>query len=155
MSPVSINGTSGPNVNLKQLRGEAVKVRHAIEATERDEKRAGNLARFPAQCCDHAMRILALHLSHLGFKELAKARGERRAGAVPDYHVWLVCQGVILDITADQFSEGQGPVVVTRRSSWHTAWKPERESLDEYRLSLWRDGQGSVFDVYREILGQL
>src|SRR4051794_34482442 len=116
--------------DLKQLRFEAAKMRQAIEATERYEMRAGNLTNFPAECCDHAMRLLSLHLSRLAFRDLAKARGERRGGTVPKYHVWLVCQGVTIDITADQFDEGQKKVVVVRHSPWHEAWNPKLELID-------------------------
>jgi hypothetical protein len=142
-------------MDLKQLRDEAAKVRQAIETTERDEMRAGNLALFPTECCDHAMKLLALHLSLLGFTGLSKARGERRFGEVPRYHIWLVCQGVILDITADQFDEGQAQVIVTRRSRWHEAWNPELEPIDEELLALWPGADGVFFDVYCEILGKL
>jgi hypothetical protein len=46
--------------------------------------------------------------------------GERHS---PDFqtHAWLVCDGFVVDITADQF--GQPPVIVARQSPWHDEWE--------------------------------
>jgi hypothetical protein len=45
------------------------------------------------------------------------AAGERE----PDLHshAWLECDGLIADITADQFEDVDEPVIVTRDRSWH------------------------------------
>jgi hypothetical protein len=94
-----------------------------------------SLIKFPVKCCDHGMRLLALYLTDLGYEGLSKAKGSRPGHL---YHVWLVQNGIILDITADQFDEGLDPVIVTRRSPWHDAWKPELRPIDDEWLQKWR-----------------
>ncbi len=141
---------------LTRIKSEAAKLRGAIEATERDEQTAGNLASFPRQCCDHGVRLLALHLSRLGFGDLKKARGERPSQITyPTFHVWLRWRDVTIDITADQFNEGLPPVVVARRSPWHTAWKPKLEPIGASLLDRWLNEEGGVFDACRAILAKL
>jgi hypothetical protein len=142
-------------LDVDQLRREATRVRRAVEAVERPEHSAGNLAQFPKECCDHATKLLALHLSRLGLDNLQKAKGQQ--GAWPDakYHVWLHWQGVTLDITADQFGEGQPDIVVIRQSPWHDRWKPTLEAVDLEHLTVLCNGPQSVFRLYREILAAL
>lgn len=59
-------------------------------------------------------------------------------------HAWTVIDGIIIDITADQFQ--QPPVVVTRQSAWHEAWKVEpprppiccQQQWPMYPLGTWK-----------------
>ena len=67
-------------------------------------------------------------------------------------HVWLLAEGIILDITADQFGKSHPPVIVKRRSAWHEAWNPKIDVLDHKRLTSWRTHGGEVFDAYRTIM---
>jgi hypothetical protein len=46
-------------------------------------------------------------------------RGERT-------HAWLEKDGVIVDITADQFDDAECPVMVTADDSWHRQFVVER-----------------------------
>ncbi len=93
------------------------------------------------------VKLLALHFSGLGLTGLVQASGERRRTG--KCHVWLEHRGVIFDITADQFGKSYRPVIVTRRSRWHEAWKPRHEPITEQLLSLWREADPGVYDVYR------
>jgi hypothetical protein len=140
------------DLDLDHLRAEAWKVRRAIEATPRAE-RAGMLVEFPRECCHHGVKLLALHFSGLGLTGLVQASGERRRTG--KCHVWLEHRGVIFDITADQFGKSYRPVIVTRRSRWHEAWKPRHEPITEQLLSLWREADPGVYDVYRAYQGIL
>ncbi len=138
--------------DVAALHVESEKVRQAIEATPPTE-RAGNLVNHPRECCDHGMRLLALHLSGLGFTTLMRAKGERPNAM--KFHVLLECRGVILDITADQFGKSYHPVIVARRSRWHEAWKPKREPITEELITSWREADTEVHHTYRKILARL
>ena len=49
--------------------------------------------------------------------------------------MWLERDGIIVDITADQFSgEISNPVLVTNDHSWHDTW-PEQQEYDLDELS--------------------
>ena len=137
------------NDQLDFLRTEASEVRRAIEATP-PFARAGMLVDFPNECCHHAVNLLALHLSQFGLMGFARARGERTRPA--KCHVWLKYQGIIIDITADQFGRRYRPVIVTRHSSWHEAWKPVDEPITEDLLSRWRASGHEVHRAYHSIL---
>ncbi len=143
------------DLDLDHLRAETWKVRQAIEATPRAE-RAGNLDDFPRECCDHGVKLLALHFSGLGLKGLVQATGERRK--TRKCHLWLEHRGVIFDITADQFGKSYRPVIVTRRSRWHEAWKPRHEPITEEFLSFWREFDpdvNAIYRAYRAILARI
>ncbi|MCU1588875.1 MAG: hypothetical protein JWP11_131 [Frankiales bacterium] len=49
-----------------------------------------------------------------------------RTGRDPDghTHAWLERDGTLLDITADQFHDGQPSVVLTTDPSWHSRFTP-------------------------------
>ena len=136
-----------------RLHEAASSVRHAIETTDLSG-RGGNLADFPQRCCHHATKLLAAHLWQSGWTGLKVATG-RRNGDAHSEHVWLQAGDVIVDITADQFDEGLGPVVVARCSEWHAAWNPALEPLHEDRLAGWQAAEGDVFDAYRKIMSTL
>jgi hypothetical protein len=134
---------------MGRLQREAERLRRAIERAERSAERAGCLAEFPGQCCDHGVRLLALHLSGRGYSGFQRARGVR--GAI--CHVWLKWRGINLDITADQFiGECQPSVVVTRHSPWHDKWKPTVEQIREYIMKTWQEPDFPFSQVYGEIL---
>ncbi len=140
------NRPASDDPDLDRLKAEAVRVRHAIEATPKSE-RGGMLVKFPKKCCHHGVKLLALHFSGLGLTGLVRAQGERRR--IGMCHVWLEHRGVIVDITVDQFGKRLPPVIVTRRSRWHEAWMPEHEPIAENLLSRWREADPDVYDVYR------
>ena len=89
------------------------------------------LGNFPFEACDVASLLLATYLTSMGFGqfECVKGRRRRRDRGRIRFHVWLEQNHTIIDITADQFQDGMGAVVVTNDRSWHdtfiqqTRWK--------------------------------
>ena len=139
---------------MEKLRSEAILVRSAIKAT--DLRNCGfTLSDFPKSSCHHAVKLLAFHLSELGWSKLQRVTGTRNDD--PRYpHLWLLAGDVIIDITADQFAgEGQPPVTVTRRSPWHETWKFKAEPFDEKILAGWRMEKRDDYEVYRKIMANL
>jgi hypothetical protein len=76
---------------------------------------------FPKESCTVACRLLALYLLECGLGPVACVSGRRPDGK-PGGHLWLRKNGLILDITADQFEgEVNRPVTVAveSESDWH------------------------------------
>lgn len=79
---------------------------------------------FPHGCCGPAAELLARHLQeHFGLAAMYAAGLQQRDGHSWS-HAWVLVDGVILDITADQFEEVGAPVLVVRvdDSPWHAGW---------------------------------
>jgi hypothetical protein len=72
---------------------------------------------FPHGSCGDASTLLGQYLfdQSLGLWEYTGGERERDLHS----HAWLECDGLIIDITADQFEDVDEPVIVTRDRSWH------------------------------------
>jgi hypothetical protein len=104
------------------LEERATVFRRGLEATNRRD-RPRKLQDFPVDCCLHACNLLGIFLLDGGFGSSEKIAG-RRDDKPNREHIWLVHQGYILDITADQFcGEGQQQCIVTLDSPWHRTWE--------------------------------
>lgn len=80
---------------------------------------------FPVGCCKSTSWMLAHHLTRLGEPDdITFVAGERAW----ETHIWLVVDGFIVDLTADQFTDEHRPVIVVADgvSAWHDTFKPHR-----------------------------
>ena len=78
-----------------------------------------------------------------------------------DRHVWLECDGMIIDITADQFPNIKSAIIVARDSEWH------RGLFVDKRMPVGVDGEDEqtfyeriladevVGQTYRALLGYM
>lgn len=76
---------------------------------------------FPLGACGDTCDLLGRCLGEHGLQGwtyVSARRGERT-------HAWLEKDGVILDITADQFDDVDSPVLVTRDDTWHRQFTVE------------------------------
>lgn len=97
----------------------ALAFRAALDAIDRVHWERIYIDRFPRGACGHCAELLALYLQQ-GFgitadyvcKEFYDAQGNRETS-----HAWLEWDGLIIDISGDQF--GWPPVIVTRQSNLH------------------------------------
>jgi hypothetical protein len=110
---------------------EVTRFRRAMESAQFG-KEDGSLGSFPRECCHHACNLLGIYLMEMGYGKSTKVTG-CRGNVQAQYHVWLVHQGFILDISADQFSgEGRPSVIVATFSVWHETWRLVKEqAVDE------------------------
>jgi hypothetical protein len=116
-------------VKLKSVRVAASDFRAAIERC--NKKRLGiEFEEFPHGSCGAVAEILGKYLGDCGLGDFRYVSGWRhRPGEDRGRsHAWLRQDGVIVDITADQFGETYGPVVVTTDSSWHDAFGDQHEN---------------------------
>jgi hypothetical protein len=80
---------------------------------------------FPVGCCKSTSWMLAHHLTRLGEADDIKFVSGGRA---QETHIWLLVDGFIVDLTADQFKDEHRPVIVVAdgESAWHDTFKPHR-----------------------------
>lgn len=76
-------------------------------------------ANFPTGACEITSRLLALWLAENN--EHGFEHHQHDIGGAKE-HVCLIRDGLVVDITADQF--GLDPVIVTRKSKWHKYFYP-------------------------------
>jgi hypothetical protein len=98
------------------------------------ENPAVGLPSFPRWLCQAGSRLLAKHLVEVvgvgpvewvvnGTRILPAVNEE---GPIYQSHCWLEYAGYILDITADQYADGPGPVVVTADRRWHDKFRGQK-----------------------------
>lgn len=105
------------------------------------------LASFPRGACgDTSLLLGALLADHgvHGFEYICGDRGSHEDGTWTS-HAWLHRNGLVVDITADQFDDGPSPVVVAEDSAWHRAFDWGRPTHADFRL--WH-GPGT-YDLHR------
>jgi hypothetical protein len=104
----------------------AKKFRKAIEKTDLSENKVGKEAnlrmkKFPVESCAHICSILGAYLTtEYNLEPLLEvhAQIDDEKGPIA-FHRWLEHDGIIIDITADQFALVKTPVIVSRDSSFH------------------------------------
>jgi len=114
-------------VDLKKVYSKASAFRKAIESL--GVEKLGLLFRaFPAGCCGNTSLMLGAYLSTEGLGEFDYVSGIRGKQS----HAWLEKEGIIVDITSDQFKKGMRVYVGTTnrfykhfrveyRRSWNTS----------------------------------
>lgn len=77
----------------------------------------GFLQNFPSGCCSWATIFIGHYLKYECGLSLKRIHSARRING--DQHEWLIVNGIIIDITADQFDDAPSPVIVETDSEWH------------------------------------
>lgn len=82
---------------------------------------------FPRGCCGAASELHAVFLERRGHGAFTyvSARGFNDDNRLFS-HAWLERDGLILDVTQDQFDERSEPVFVATDRSWHDRRFPEQ-----------------------------
>lgn len=100
------------------------------------------MATFPRGSCGDASLLLGSYLAdcgYFGFEYIAGERGFQRNNTWTS-HAWLAQKSIIVDITADQFSDAPSAVVICNSSIWHQQLEIITRSPSDFRL--WT-GQGT------------
>jgi len=137
-------------VDQNKIHRIAIMVRRSLETPvlHNSDSCLALLQRFPKGCCATASRLLARYLTDEGLASTSNLRfvvnGSRKnvhgvwKSARPfiegvQTHAWIEIDGIILDITADQFEDGPAPVMVTIDRSWHDMFThQETRTYDAY-----------------------
>jgi hypothetical protein len=78
---------------------------------------------FPKYCCGIASRLLAKYLSECGYGTLGESI-RIKSGQDPNLgengaHSWILIEGTIIDLTADQFDLRMPTVYMSREAGWY------------------------------------
>jgi hypothetical protein len=118
---------------IARLRVLAERFRSAIRDTdpsEVDPEVRFIVAGFPKGACGEVCFLLGHYLRENGFPAAEYVNGIRPFDG--ESHAWIETDGIIVDITGDQFPEVADAVVVTRDASWHRQFsdRPGRRPAD-------------------------
>jgi hypothetical protein len=115
---------------LDSLRELARRFRAALENCDQTKLPVG-LQAFPSGACADASLLLAKYLQEKG-----EGKAEYVSGNDGNQtHAWLELDGIIIDITADQFNRSIDPVIVSTNSTWHQSFEDRSRrtvSIDDY-----------------------
>jgi hypothetical protein len=118
---------------IAALRALATSFRSAICATdpsEVDPEVRFIVSAFPKGVCGEICFLLGHYLRENGFPGAEYVNGIRRSDG--HSHAWIETDGIIVDITGDQFAEIADEVVVTSDATWHSQFcdRPGRRPAD-------------------------
>ena len=111
-----------------KLRVIGTRIREIIEITPHD-KRPERLMDFPHGACGDSSMIMGTYLIKNGFVNVEYVVGIDGEQS----HAWLECDGVIVDITADQFGSEIDRVIVTKDKSWHNHFAAQERNCCDFR----------------------
>ena len=102
---------------IYKLRRIAQSFRDAIDAAKANSEHYIFFDKFPTGQCGHTAELLAKHLSSKGYSKMTYETGvyywddfDCNPDHEPQQHTWLVVEGLIIDITGDQFKYYDEPV---------------------------------------------
>ena len=122
--------------NVEKIRKLAAQIRNAIAKMGYDEFADSDfLLRYPRGCCGDASNLLAKFLrdNDIECEYVWGMMGQQS-------HAWLECGDLIIDITADQFTEIKEKILITTDKSWHKKFEGQTRS----------DGDFEKFDSYNK-----
>jgi len=105
---------------IKNLTRLANAFRNAFEIADLSQS-PGFLPNFPSGCCSWASLFIGHYLRSecsISPQRIISARHTNGG-----QHEWLILNGIIIDITADQFDDAPSPVIVETNSEWHARFQ--------------------------------
>lgn len=123
---------------------KASRFREALEGVSTQSWANCGINDFPYGACGHCAELLAHYLKRELEIDAVYASGHVKQASKSGTHAWLEYDGLIIDISADQF--GLSPVIVTRESNWHAGAR----EVDRHPII--RDGWWAEYGiaVYKE-----
>ncbi len=118
---------------LADITAVAARVRQALASAPPDEL-PDHWTAFPRGTCADTSLVLCAFLADAGFVGFELICGERGSQETGTYssHAWLQRGQLVVDITADQFADGPGPVVV-EASEWHRGFYVASKDVGDFR----------------------
>lgn len=121
------SGTSTATSDIPGIERACHRFRVSMNACH---KELGNFFQaFPRGCCGDVASLLAAYLKDQGLGIFAYVSGMRESDGAS--HAWLEQDGLIMDATADQFSDGAGRPMVTSDGRWHHQFGEDRTCLPD------------------------
>jgi hypothetical protein len=105
-------------------------------------------ANFPGGACGDASLILAMYLDkEFGLGEFECVRGDRGSKS----HAWLQRENLFVDITADQFEDAPGAVIVEFDSKWHQTFKVTDNPTSPEVIKKWTNPDNGYPSLYEDV----
>jgi hypothetical protein len=112
-------------MNLNELEDEIFKARRVFEQ-HHDYISKIFFNNFPNGSCGPSADILAQYLSSKGIKDIEYVYGENNSKS----HGWLEIEGLIIDITGDQFDDGVEGVYISTNRDFHDKFSPLKRNIN-------------------------
>ncbi len=111
---------------------------------------------FPRGSCGDASPLLGTYLIEQGLGEFKYILGNYGSEEEGDFssHAWLQSNHLIVDITADQFSDIDNSVIVSEISDWHVSLNGEEQNVGDYRIYDSRTA-GELGGLYKLIVNEI
>lgn len=109
-------------------------VREFLEySAQKNLERDAGLPHFPSGCCDFSSELLAVKLQEKDPSNCYQyVCGQDELGC---YHAWVECNGIIIDITADQFNGVTEKIIISQSSKFHKRYSSlEKIDIKKQRL---------------------
>lgn len=117
--------------SLTRVRSLATSFRDAIEKC--DLASLGiTFTDFPRGSCGDVALLLGTFLIENGERPFTEMFGEWGPPERFESHAWIERNGVVVDITADQF-DGNDRVIVTKKSAWHDSHRTAARGNADFR----------------------
>jgi len=138
-------------MTLARIEELARKMRVAIESIPRVQLPPA-MSDFPNAACGDAALLLGNYLIDHGVDGFVYVVGNRGVKCRNTWisHAWLQRDTLVVDITADQFPDAPGPIVVAAPSPWHEQFRVEETYAADFRA--W---YGPGTDALRRLYGTL
>lgn len=88
-----------------------------------------SLQNFPNGACGDASILLGQFFADNALGEWFYVNGERATLSGMQSHAWIERNGLVVDITANQFAEIDDPVLVTAEKGWHLQFVEENRHV--------------------------
>lgn len=125
------------NSRAEAIRELAERFRNGIEACD-PARMVISMQSFPRGACGDAALLLARYFRDNGAGEFEYIVATRGEGEGWTSHAWLEQNGLIVDITADQFNEVEAVVLVTEDRGFHATFRDfdrsQSADFDDYTL---------------------
>ncbi|WP_322978803.1 hypothetical protein [Pseudomonas sp. C11] len=132
----------------------ATKFRKAIESLPFDKKLDG-LKEFPIGACGDTAFLLGAYLNDLGIEGFHYVCGTKGSHANNTWltHAWLQKGDLVIDITADQFTDITTAIVIAERSTWHATFRTDSPTESDFRHR--KHGMDGFMSTYKAILWEI
>lgn len=110
----------------------AIAFREQFEKQKALGQLPAHLQSFPRGCCGVVSELLGDYLNAQLGLQVEYVCGEQDGGS----HAWLELNGVVIDITGDQF-DGRPPVFIAARDEWYISWEETSRHIAIHHSSAW------------------
>jgi hypothetical protein len=100
---------------------------------------------FPRGTCGPTSELLGRYLTEAAGLDAQYIAANRSDGWS---HAWVTVDGIIIDITADQF--GQEPIIVAANSDWHGQWEADEPRPPICSHAQWPDYPFAAWSAIHE-----